>query len=572
MNEENESSLEQRISDLERKVDLLVSRLSAGQTIATPLNAPPSQTASSAVTPRSLSASTSFDASRINVSVSESSMSALSPGQLLGFAGIACLFLAIILLVRLSIDSGWLTPIRQLLLASVFGVVLIAIPFIKAFEFKSYMSQLPALGVVVLHLAVYGGVFVHHLIDPDTALLLVSAVGVLSLALLSKFNFDAYALLSIFGTYLGALFLKEGFSSTVTFFGFILLWNVTYCVNAIVRKERKIILITSYIAIGLVALKVWSMPALEIEYIKVAVAQLVQFLVFLTAVASYSTIHRSPLKHADAVSFFPLVLFFYGLEYHLFDKINPQYATGFALVFAASIFAVYRFVRNHTAELLESADVMYTIVAAVLAHSIFFVVLSDELKIYTPFALCLAALTFRRFDFAEPRFKGAIAVCGVVAISGLGLLFTGSSSISKDFLLVAGAIYGIFSLGGFLGFSGKIRKSSMSNLAPAVLLFAHSQILLVIYRCGQSYLDRSFVAPLWIVYAFVILAVGQKMRDKEMAKTSFPIIILGLIRFMLIDFSRFDSGARIIALLLMGGLIFVGGYMYKRTLESSSTK
>ena len=88
-------------------------------------------------------------------------------------------------------------------------------------------------------------------------------------------------------------------------------------------------------------------------------------------------------------------------------------------------------------------------------------------------------------------------------------------------------IYGITILLG-MGFADtqnrKIRNTGWFTIG---LLFAHSQILLAIYRMAEVMIDRSYVAAIWIVYAFAVLATALKMKDKALSQTSFPIIVLG---------------------------------------------
>lgn len=561
-----------RLEMLERKLTLLARRLNVS--LEEPSAPPASVPAAQRAAPTSpvpaptipIEASTGPSASRI-----------------LGYAGVACLLLAIVLLIRLSIESGWLTPVRQLALAAGFGALLIGLPFSTSFKFKDYISQLPALGVVILHLAIYGGVFYHHILDENTALLLVSAVGILSLALLKKFAFDAYVLISIFGTYTGALALKAGFSSTFEFFCFLMVWNFVYCAFAIATQRRKVILITSYVAIGLVSLKALQMPmvdgeTLRYEYIKVAVAQMFQFFVFLSAVTVYTISNKQLLTKDEAWSFFPLVLFFYGLEYNLLDKVNPDVSTVFSLVFAGIILGAYMIARRGRSQALESADVAFTSVAAVLAHSIYFVLLNDTMRIATPFLFLTLGLSVARGWFGQGRFRGVFAVVGLVSIYSFCLMFTAAENLDQTYVVSIGLLYGVVAL----ALSGKVVGRSATkgplganlplgaNIQQMLLTFAHWQVMLAIYRMKGLWIDRSVVAAVWVVYAFAVLVVAMKLRDRVLAQTSLPIIALGLLRFLLVDFSRLESGARILALLAMGALIFVGGYLYKKTTDSTA--
>ena len=72
-------------------------------------------------------------------------------GKLLGVVGTICFIFAAVYLIRLALDSGWLTPVRQVSLAGVLGLGLIALGFVFKEKDHEYFSYLPAAGVVVLY-------------------------------------------------------------------------------------------------------------------------------------------------------------------------------------------------------------------------------------------------------------------------------------------------------------------------------------------------------------------------------------------------------------------------------------
>lgn len=550
-------SLQIRLSSLESKVDAIQGKLEL-TTPKPPTASPPPYSPQSTPTQKPiLREPPRFQSNSETHSVS-------SAGQILGYAGVACLFFATVLLIRLSIDSGWLTPLRQLALAGVFGAILIGLPFLKVFKDRSYMNQLPALGIVVFHLTIYGGVFYHKLIDPEVGLLLISGVGILSLMLLEQIHEESYVLVSVFGTYLGAVFLKGGFSNTMGFFHFIMIWNLIYIAYSIYSGERKIILLASYMSIGLVGIKVMSVNPSSELHIQAAAAQMIQFLCFLIGSVLFSKIKKQPLTYQESWAFFPLILFFYGLEYDLLDKIGPDLATAFSVALAGIIFLAYR-IGGKSEEELDSAGVTYTTVATLLAHSIYCVRLTDEMKILTPLIFFILAFGSQG-SLRLKKFQGLLTVIGLMSLYSFGLIFIGNPSIHQNFLILSGGMYGLLML--ILVFRSLKNEVGMKAIA---LVFAHSQILLAIYRMTWKStllsIDRSFIAPFWIFYAFIILFFALKQKDTTLGKSAFPVIALGLLRFLVVDFERLASGSRILALGAMGALIFASGYIYKKTLE-----
>ena len=431
------------------------------------------------------------------------------------------------------------------------------------FKDLEYISQLPAVGIVVWHLTILGGVYYHNLIDPTAAVLFVSAIGILSIALAYLFEYESYAILSIVGTYIGALALKSGFPSKLAFAMFIMVWNIVYCSFAIRMKVRTYILITAYLAIGLVSLKALSVGNVHAELVKVSVLQGIQFLVFFGAVAAYSIINKQNLTRDESWKFFPLVLFFYFLEYGLLDKINPNYATAMAVGFSLLILGVYRYARSAANKAsLDSADMVYTSLAAVFAHAFYISILSNSQQVLFGLVICVVGALAKDKLFGNSRFKGVVTIFGLMLAYSVFQVFTGPSDMDRDFLRTMGFVYGILALAGYK-FIPSDSNISRYDRGIFVLAIAHAQVLLAIYRL-KEYIDRSWVAPLWIAYAFVLFIWAYKSKLSEIAKSAIPLIVLALLRFMIVDFSRLSGGERIISLLVMGALIFAGGYAYRK--------
>ena len=88
-------------------------------------------------------------------------------------------------------------------------------------------------------------------------------------------------------------------------------------------------------------------------------------------------------------------------------------------------------------------------------------------------------------------------------------------------------------------------------------------MLLSIYRMNE-HLGSLFIAPAWTAYAFVIFIWAYRSKVADIAISAMPIIALGLFRFLIVDFSSLSGGERIISLIVMGTLIFSGGYVYRK--------
>ena len=474
----------------------------------------------------------------------------------LGFVGAACILLATILLIKLSIDSGWLTPIRQCMLAAIFGFSLISIPFSISHQDTSYLSILPAIGVAALHLTTYGAVFYHNLMNPMLGLLCVSIIGIISIWLLAKLNEESYAVLAIVGTYLGAFFFHSSFSQLIIIAGYLLVWDLAFAIFAIKLKKRSIIIVASYLALGLVALFGMLKSTNTDLNTKIFIIQIIQFAIFSLATILFSTKNQTKLSENEAWNFFPVLSFFYGQEYYFLQQISENGATLFAILFAIFLLFIHSFAKKRVkGNQLKSGGVVYTTCSLIFAHAIFIVEMNDLFRLLFSLALILGlALKGKTFS-AQKSLNGSINIAKLIIFYAYVSVLAGSSQVSSNQLLVFGFIFGLLPI-----FAAKYLERSKVNL---ILNLGHIQMFVALYRL-KSFIGAFAIAPLWITYAFIILFWAYRRQDKTMATGAIPLVVTGLGRFLVFEFSELTDGQQVISLLVMGALIFAGGFLYRK--------
>jgi hypothetical protein len=298
--------------------------------------------------------------------------------NLLGYIGSACIVLAAILLIKLSVDSGWLTPSRQCAIAILIACTLIVLPFFMKLKDKAYSSFLPAIGITILHLTTYGSVFYYNLLDPSWGIVAISLIGIFSLWLLVQLEEDSYSLLAIFGTYLGIIFFHESFRNILTVALYLLVWDVIFCLFAIKAKRRSMIAISSYLAFILVAIiGIADKYSTNLNY-HILTTQTLQFAVFASAVVIFSIKNKMKLTAKEAWSFFPVIILFYGQQYFFLNQISENAATLLALAFALILLLIHHIAQSKIKDLeLDSAGMVYTVFSIIIAHAIFIVELND---------------------------------------------------------------------------------------------------------------------------------------------------------------------------------------------------
>jgi len=113
--------------------------------------------------------------------------------------------------------------------------------------------------------------------------------------------------------------------------------------------------------------------------------------------------------------------------------------------------------------------------------------------------------------------------------------------------------------------AGKRAESSPFLRRPTeVLLFvAHVQGILGLYRIVES-LGSLAVSASWAAYAAAVLAFAASRKDAVWARSSLIILGLAAGKALLYDVSNAGPVVRILCLLLTGGLLFAGGWLFRR--------
>ncbi len=474
------------------------------------------------------------------------------PSNLLGIVGVCCLIVAMILLIKFSIDSGWLTPARQLVLAGLFGSALVSVPFFFQSKEKDYLSLLPAAGIVILHLTVYGGVYYHMILDPMIGTGLIWGIGFLSLWLLKKLNEDIYAILSIAGIYVGSILVRNSFQSFTGVAGHIFIWDIIFVHFAINLKKRFLIAISAYFALFLIAAFGVTVDTLSTDMaIQLATIQFLQIVIFMIGTALYS-VWNNALKESEVIQLLPVFLFFYGLEFYYLDTINTQLATGFSIVFSGLILGTYASVKKKMTEnSFESSRLIYAFVTVLLLHSIYFVTFNELARVIAGLViLVFCGLKFETLNRNE--FKGVLYLLCLTSFCSMLIVLAGNGEISKEILTVAGILYGAILFAGY-------KKSSQA----ALIAIANILVVVSITRIGDMF-GEIVIGPLSVGYAFACLMYALKSSDKILAQASLPVIFFAIGRFVFFNFSSLSQIERIGSLIVMGGLIYVGGFVYRK--------
>lgn len=484
-------------------------------------------------------------------------------GMLLALIGVGCVVIASVLLIKFSIEAGWLNPSRQIIIATLVGIGLILTPHVRNFSDKKLIGYLPAAGVIILHLTVYGAVFHHQLASPLLGLLGISVIGFISIMLLNEHKDTSYAVLSIVGTYIGAMSFSKALPELWMMGAFLLLWDVIFSYFALSTKKRVLILLAGYLSIALVVIYEDSFTTLSPEMsFSFALLQLLQALVFAGASALYTKKHQSPFSASEIWAYFPLLLLFYGQEYWLLYQVNHFLADIVSIGFSAVLFGLYHMARKSLNKTqLESGVMIHTFCAAVLVHVLYFSNLELEAQTLVSFGLIGLLFFFGKKMSQEPAYRGVLILVLLCVAYNAGMVLAGT--LNTDANIVFGGAYALLGIAAYFYSQATKTFDFSKDHENMLLLFAHAQSLISLYRL-KEYTGDGAVAPMWIAYACALLIYAWRKKHFHLAQASLPIIFISIGRFVFLDFGNLGTLERIISLFLMGGLIFGGGYIYRQ--------
>lgn len=557
------ADLERRVSDLEAK--------SAGQAFPRNENSSAAHLAAPPPLPRDVAQRKTTDAADetlrpitntfppVQQRFAGTQMEKPEAGTVFGILGISFLVLAAVFFLKLTIESGWLTPKRQVLLASFFGLACLGIPHSVRRLADHYGALLSGTGVTILHCCWFGAYKVHQLIDSSTGLLLATAVGTLSVLSNSRMANPVFILSAVAGTYLAVPLLGFRADDIKTLSGFILIWNISFSLLSYLVRRRDVLLVSSYFAVFTVgALSLDCVGNVERAWQCLGL-QALQFLVFATATLAFSIILRAPLLAKEAIALGALLLAYYGNLYYLLDILAPVGAPWIAAAFSAAVLALYQMAKKMLQREIPSAPVIITFVALSLAHSVFLQITPDAMKPLLALGVAGGLLLHHRIgaDLSNGKWARLVAL-GVVAYGGL---MTFLMEAAPGTLIAYNSLYGVSTLV-VLGF-GLIPTASG---AAVVLGFAHLEMLCALYRLSLKLPEGGslFVSFAWGMYALSILLWARARRDRSIGQSAVMILMAVCIKAAFYDITATSGMFQILSLLSAGIMLYACGWIYNR--------
>ena len=482
--------------------------------------------------------------------------------QVLGWGGVIALVMAAAYLIKLGIDLGWLTPVRQILLSFLGGSSLIVAGLILRRADRQYSSLLPAGGIVILFLTTYGAHLYYRLIEFPAAVGAVILICLLSLWLCRNFASEIYAFFAIIGSYSAPLMLTGLRAEVSDLAIYYTAWSLLFCFFGLWLKQRRIYLVAAYLALlgfDLIWYQQWH-NALHPQWQAALVFQVIQFAIFSIGTAVFTLQHKEPLDRQAALAHMPPLLLFYALEYSLLDRYLHQFAPWIAIGSLLVLLGIYLIARSAFEHPLEGGRLLLNAYAAiVLFHAGYLELLPDSLAPWAGLAvgILLAARGIRQGGFKKANWPLTGALALIFIINGLRALLQHdlTNVFGGDYLAIAYAVE--LYAGYFL-----TRKAGVPAYFNAALLYAGH--LSAMAAPVHIFDDRLPVSFCWALLAVVSLGLALKIKAKLLAQSSLFVFAVSGAKVLLYDLDNAAPLIRIACLVVLGISFYLGGWLYRK--------
>lgn len=478
--------------------------------------------------------------------------------QILGWTGATTIVLAMAYLIRLALDTGWLTPERQLALAVLTAFSLIGAGLWLRAADRSYASLLPAGGLVVLFLAIYGAHLYYGFIEVRSAagLVIVACLGTLWLG--RMFESELYALFAVLGSYSAPFLMPGVYGSVLDLVIYFSAWSIAFCAYAIWIGNRRPYLLAAYL--GLLGFNVLWRDIVPAEWQQALLFQAVQFGIFLGGAAGYSIIRARPMDRGEALAHLPLLFIFYVLQYELLSDHMPGLAPWISLASAAIVLLVYLIAKRVMGMPLQAGTMLVgTYAALTLFHAGYMELVPGELAPWVALMLMPAAGLYLRLhgQAAGIGWPVCALIAVVFALNYLRVVaLTDIDEVPDHELLAflyAAELYGAYYL---------TRGRSILHAFSVPALYAGHVAMLG--AAAQIFDGRLAVSLAWAIVALACLALAFRVRDRTLGKSSLIIFVASAVKVFIFDLSDAAPLVRIGLLLVLGVTLYIGGWMYKR--------
>ncbi len=573
MNEQNRlSTLEQKISKMEGDITSIKNILTGNLD----RSAHPSYQVTTASPPKpAITKIDTYDIPSRIKTIPNNHSTKNDNSKFFGIVASICFLLAASYFIKFAINSGWLTPMRQVGGAFLFGFTLVFTSLRLREKDQKYSSILAGTGIAIIYMSAFAGNMYYDLYNIYVALFLANLVSIACIYLFHNFKENYYAIAAMLGTYLIPAMLQTNTMNIYKLGAYYLIWGIAYSWISIALKNRLFIGAISYLGIfTFFMIATDRISGMAIDDLTFIVSfQALQFILFLIATIVYSLKVDNPLSSTEAWSLFPALLLFYTTEYYILNKIYSDLAPWIALMFGGLAILGYLLAKSSLPnKTFNSLPMLATYLAFITLHAGYLNIVPESIAPWFGLAVLFFVLKFSTYIKDEGEYWPAKLTLSWIFIIEILKSFIPSTATPSTIIVNLG-----FSIG-LLFFGNEIRKTKNSAIKNASEPFYLLSILELLYAEKHiaefllSHTSSSLVTSIaWGVSALVLLLVAKESLSKKLATTTMVLFVVVAYKVLFMDLSSSAQGAKIISLVILGSLFYYAGYIYKN-LEGNQRK
>ncbi|MEO8400189.1 MAG: DUF2339 domain-containing protein [Gammaproteobacteria bacterium] len=483
------------------------------------------------------------------------------PANWLGVIGIICFIFAAVFIIKLSIESGWLTHARQICLSALFGFAVMGAGLALLKSDREYASYLPAAGIIILYITTFAAHQIYYLISFNIAVAITGLVSGLCILLYLKVKHDIYPFIAAIGAYVTPVMFEFNSIAIFTLYYFVCC-SLAFAVISIWLRSRMLTMISAYLAIITSAFIGLDLHQDSL----IAIVLTIHFIIFSVATYLYTYRSNQLLTSIEAWSFFPVLMIFYAANYYFIFQVYPEAAPWISLGFAGFIAALYLFAKfKFSNRELKSQPMILAFITLISFHSIYLELLPAEMK---PWLFVLIVLGFA---LSSPAAKINLKNVLIPALAILIILTVEYGNMLNHLLFIKENIafsWYLVSLFSFINlwllFSKK-RKTFFKDDEFSYVLLAITHLLGIagLYHLANPHGSLA-VSASWLLYATGVICVAFIRKDQVMAKSALFVLLLSAGKALLYDAAEAPTLVRILCLLLTGAVLYGSGFMIKK--------
>lgn len=481
-------------------------------------------------------------------------------GNWLGFVASVCFILAACFIVKLSIETGWLTHEKQLGVATLLGMALFTAGIVISNSDRIYACFLPAAGATILYLTCFAAYQYYLLISFQTVIAISTIVSGVSVWFYLRFKHDIYAIVATIGAYIAPIVAGVENNAIFSLYYFTIC-SLNFATLAIWVESRTLTMISAYLAISITA----AIGLKLNQDILIATVLALNFLIYSVGTLFHTQLTQKHLTEKESWSLFPVLLIFYAMEYYYISRMDQTLASWVSLASAALLIGLYHSAKRWFPDRhFNSRNVVLTFVTLVCFHSIYLGLLPLSLR---PWLFPLIVFTCTLFqDKIKPIQKNIpslipcvalAAILGIEYLSMLGHLLNG-----QEF---SWSVVACISYASIWYPLIKNRKELVQREEYYYVLLAAAHLLAImsLYQLTNQYSTLA-VSSSWLAYVLVILWVSTIRKDVHIAKSVLIVLFFAAGKALLYDAASTPSILRTLSLILTGIVLYASGLMIRK--------